>query len=540
MKYFLSLFLFLVLGLQVNAQVKFVGRFEIESDLYDPLFEMMRTESGVVSFRTIPEKGRSFRRVFQLFNLDENLNTEGLIEYPVREGFDMIGYDSDGGNLFVLFQKGFNLGAEKYIFKIDLLDNQGFEFDSNNLLDTQLVEFLVEEDKAIFMGNTDGRPVLQIFDLENKNIHTIQGIYGNDTQVLQIRKMTEIQAFEVVLSRKGQYRNRELQINTYDLFGNLLREIEVDQFGYNGQEILEGILLPEENYQQAMIGSFGLDRRDAYQGMYIMNINEFGEYDFDLYTLEDFPNFFNYLPEKVKEKKDKEIEKNIEKGKDTNIRNVYAIRDVRVTPDAYYIYFDHFNIINSRGNNRPGFFSPTSLYRYDRASRMGYSPFFNDLRIPSVFPNNSQFQLTTEYKYISAHFIKVGKEGNVIWDNASTYDDFLTAYPDAFGEIAVLGEDLYHLFVKNLLIKMSFFRKGEKIFDNIDFEIKLINEDERIRETNASSLKLTHWYGSYFLLSGTQRIRFLNESGKEENREVFFITKILVDGDLYEFPEESD
>lgn len=540
MKYILSFFLFVCISIQASAQVKFVSRFEIDSDLYDPLFEMMRIESGIVSFRTIPDKGRSFRRIFQIFKVDVNMNTDGLIEYPIREGYDMKGYDIDGENLFILFQKGYSLNADKYIFKIDLVNNQGFEFEANNLLDTELVEFLVEEDKAIFMGNTDGRPVLQIFDLENKNIYTIQGIYGNDTQILQIRKMTEIQAFEVVLSRRGQYKNRELQINTYDLNGNLLREIEVDQFGEDRQEILEGILLPQENYQQAMIGSFGLDRRDAYQGMYIMNINEFGEYDFDLYTLEDFPNFFNYLPEKLKEKRDREIEKNVEKGKDSNIRNIYAIRDVRVTPDAYHIYFDHFNIINSRGNNRPGYFSPTSIYRYDRASRMGYSPFFNNVNRPSAFPNTTQLQLTTEYKYISAHFIKVGKEGNVLWDNASTYDDFLTAYPEAFGEIAVVGNDLYHLFVKNLLIKMSFFRNGEKVFDNIDFEIKLTNEEERIRETNASSLKLTHWYGSYFLLSGTQRIKFLDESGKEDNREVFFMTKILVDGDLYEFPEDSD
>ena len=61
--------------------------------------------------------------------------------------------------------------------------------------------------------------------------------------------------------------------------GNLITEVKVDQFGDPGQEILDAFLLPEEeDYQQMMIGSFGLERRGAYQGMYLMEINEFGEH----------------------------------------------------------------------------------------------------------------------------------------------------------------------------------------------------------------------------------------------------------------------
>jgi hypothetical protein len=40
-------------------------------------------------------------------------------------------------------------------------------------------------------------------------------------------------------------------------------------------------------------------------------------------------------------------------------------------------------------------------------------------------------------------------------------------------------------------------------------------------------------YGPYFVLSGLQKIRFTNEQQKEEVREVFFIQKLLLNGDLY-------
>ncbi|MDG1278422.1 MAG: transcriptional regulator [Algoriphagus sp.] len=532
----IRLIVFLILcsvSVQVNAQVKFVNRFEIESDLYDPGFQMSPLPDGIVSFRTIPEKALSFKRVFQYFVSDFKLNTKGgLVEFPVKEGFDMLGFDTDGNQLFVLFQKGYSLSSEKYILNIDLDSQKGFEFNADNLLEMDLIEFLVVNRKVLFLGNTDGRPVIQIYDLDNKDLYTVQGIYNNDTQVLQIKKLPELQAMEVVLSRKTPYREREVSINTYDFFGNLIREIKVDNFGDEDQEILDALLVQKADYQSAMIGAFGKEKSDSYQGMYIMEINEFGEYEFKLYTLADFPNFYNYLGEKPKERKDIEVEKNLEKGKIPSIRNYYAIRDIQQTPDAYYIYFDQFSINNSRGSS--SLYSPTSGYRNNGWSRTGYDPNFREFitsnggsRPPTIY------QVIPEYQYVSAHFSKIAKTGQVIWDNAATYDGLITTYPEAFGEVAVVGDEYYHMYVRDLLIKLSYFKNGEKVFEHLDFEIELMDENERIVETNPSSLRLVHWYDRYYLLSGTQKIRFLKPSGGQDTREVYFLTKVLVNGDLY-------
>jgi hypothetical protein len=535
MRRILTLFFLLSTIAALQAQVKFLSRFEVPGQPFDPVFEMMRIPDGLVSFRTFQERSFTSGKVFQFFVSDLDLNSKGLIELNIRSGFDMIGYDTDGNNLFVLLSKGYNTNAEKYILQVNLETNRGFEFTAENLLNMELVEFLVQNRKAVFMGNADSRPALQIFDLDNKSIQTVQGIYGNNTQVLQIRKMPELESLEVVLSRRGMYKNRETSIITFDMLGNLIREVKVDQFGEPGQEILEGLLLADQDYQQVMIGSFGLDGRSAYQGAYIMEINEFGEYGFKLYTLEDFPNFFNYLPEKQKNKRDQEVIKELDKAKIPVIKNTYSIRDVRETADAYYLYFDQINIVSARGG-RPGGVSPTNAYRYDRINRMGYAPYYMD---PFISPNLQvqSFIMTNEYQYQAAHFIKISKEGQVIWDNAATYNDFTTDYPEPFGEIAIVGDDFYHLYVDNDVIKASFFRNGEKIFDQMSFELELIDEGDRLKNTDLSTLRLVHWYDRYFILTGQQSIRFLNSSNREETREVFFMTKILVDGDLYQ-PEE--
>ncbi|MEP2346554.1 MAG: transcriptional regulator, partial [Algoriphagus sp.] len=305
MKNSILIFFLLLLGHQISAQVRFVERFEIASEMNDPLFEMIESEVGLVSFRTLPEKGFNLRRVFQYFITDSTLTSEdGVIEFPVKEGYDVLGYDTDKDQLYILFSKGYLTNSAKYLLQINLSTKQGLEYSVENILDMELVEFLVQDQKAMFMGSSESRPVLQIHDLVTKSVHTLQGIYGNDTQILQIRKMAETKTLQVVFSRKGAYRDRDIFINTYDMAGNLVQEVKIDRFSEPGQEILDGVLISTGNYQQAMIGAFGLERRNAYQGMYIMDLNEYGEYDFKLYTLEDFPNFYNYLNEKTKAKRD--------------------------------------------------------------------------------------------------------------------------------------------------------------------------------------------------------------------------------------------
>ena len=539
MKKIIVFFLLIFLQTQLLAQVKFLNRYEVKGDEYDPIFEIMRTDKGLVAFRTMQTKSFSAERILQFFISDENLNSEGIVELPLRNNYEMIGYDTEGDKLYILLARGLTSNAPKYILEIDLQTKTGLEFPADNLLDLELVEFLVLDKKAVFLGTSDARPVLQILDLNDKSLHTVQGVYGNNTQVLQVRKMPELEALEVVVTRKGLYRNRETLILTYDLLGNLVREIKADQFGDEDQEILDGLLLADQNYQQVMIGSYGLDGRNSYQGMYIMEINEFGEYEFKIYTLEDFPNFYNYLKEKQQEKREKQILKELESNKTPSIRNTYLVRDVKETEEAYYLYFDQLNISTSRGGNRPRGYSPYTNYRYDRFNRMGYSPYYMD---PLISPNlsQSQFYSFTEYQYISAHFIKVGKEGQVIWDNAASYAGFSTSYPEPFGEMAIVGDNLYHVYIEEDQIIASFFRNGEKVFERMTFELELQNENDRLRNTDLETLRLVHWYDNYFLISGRQSIRYLGESNREEVRNVFFMDKIVLDGDLYTPEGEGD
>ena len=534
------LFLFLALvALPSVAQLQFKERLEVPTQTFDPAFELMRIPSGLVAFRTFQPRSLDADRVFEYYLTSEQLQSQGLVEVKMRKGFDLIGYDTDGDNLYVLFAKGETASAEKYVLHLDLSTQVGVEYDAANLLPMDLVEFLVLDQKAIFMGVSDTRPAVQIFSLEDKTVQTVQGIYGNESHVVQMLKLPEIQALEVVIRRRGPFKSQETLVLTFDLEGNLLRELKLDPLGDPDEEPLDGLLLTGENYGQTLIGAYGKEVRNYYKGMYLTQINEFGEQNTALYTLEDFPNFFNFLPEKQREKQQAAVVAQLEKGKVPSIRNAYAIRDVKEMEDRYLVYFDQFSVNSTRG---PGTIAPplaSQRYRYDRASRMGYIPFFMDPYNPIAGPMQA-YTLVTEYTYKSAHFIEVAKTGQVIWDNAARYEDVTTSYPEAFAEVSVQGDDVFHLFLINDQIKLNYFRKGEKLLENEPIQLELDPTLGEIQYTDLESLRLLHWYGPYFLVSGIQKIRSTDAKGKEGVREVFFIHKLLLDGDLYVPNEDAD
>ena len=534
------LFLFIaLLALPATAQLQFKERLEVPTETYDPIFELMRVPDGLVAFRTIQPRSLDAERVFEYFLTSEQLESQGLAEVKIRKGFDLIGYDTDGNNLYVLFAKGETASAEKYVLHLDLVTQVGVEYDATNLLPMDLVEFLVLDQKAIFMGISDSRPAVQIISLEDKTVQTVQGIYGNETHVVQILKLPELQALEVVIRRRGPFKSQETLVLTFDLQGTLLRELKLDALGDPNEEPLDGLLLAGEGYGQTLIGAYGKEVRNYYKGMYVAQINEFGEQNTSLYTLEDFPNFFNYLPEKQRDKQQASLVAQLEKGKVPSIRNAYAIRDVKEMEDRYLVYFDQFSVSSSRGSGRLAPPLASQRYRYDRASRMGYIPFYMDPYNSLAGPIQA-YTLVTEYTYKSAHFIEVAKTGQVIWDNASRYEDVTTSYPEAFAEISVQGEDVFHLFLINDQIKLNYFKKGEKLLENEVHPLELDPSQGEIQYTDLASLRLLHWYGPYFLVSGIQKIRSTDAEGKEGVREVFFIHKLLLDGDLYLPNEDAD
>jgi hypothetical protein len=524
------------------GQLSFVERHEVEAKFQENDFMVIQRQGGLIAFRSQPERGFNLRSKFQYFTTDYSLQGSEINEIKIRDNFDLVAYDLDENFFYALFQKGSAVTSDRYLLEVNLESNDANEFSLENIYAMDLREFFVLNRRAVFLGNADMRPILQIFDMDANYVYTAEGIYGKETLVLQLRKDNELGIIDALISKRDQYKSKQVSILSYDENGAKVREVTIDRLMDQNLEIVEGMLTPIYDYQQALIGTYGQRRREAYQGIYISEINEFGEYEIKYYTLEDFPNFFNYLNEKQRERKWRELEKQFNKGKNPSIKPVFSAREVIMTDQGYLIYCDYFNATNPRYVPRDGVyandayrFNPNRLY-FDG---MNYGPAYGSQLFNTYRPHYYSWQSEGEYKFLSSYMIYIGKEGQVIWDNAFDLSNKVTPIPGKFGEISFDGNKLHYLYIEGKEIMMSYMKNGEVIFENEPFEIQLIDDSERIRDTQEYSLNFSWWYDNYYLLSGKQRIRFIGKEGKEETKEVFFLTKIKVDGDLF-VPEEED
>ncbi|HSI77604.1 MAG TPA: hypothetical protein VK957_17025 [Lunatimonas sp.] len=520
-----TFFLFSCLVGVTIAQVQFTERMEVETNWYDDDFIVMPRNEGFVAFRVIADKYQGRKNTFQYVLGDFQLGNGDPFSFSLKENSELLGFDLDRDFLYVLFQKGPSFNNERFIYEINLDTKQVAEVSMTSLLNADLQDFLVFNRKAVFMGTYEYRPVIQVFDLATMDVITVPGVFEKDANILQLRKDPELNIFDVLMSRRDFWKKKIVTILTYDTNGNKLREVKIDNLADPSMEIVEGVLTSSQDYKQALIGPYGLRRKEAYQGIYFTKINEFGEYTNKYYTMADFPNFYNYLPEKTRERRIKSLERDIERGKNTPIRNVVVTREVSDLGGAFLVYNDLFVSSSTRYMPRDGMYA-NSFYRMNPMMGGGYGGLYNPMFID---PRYRSTQVTQQYKFLSAQFLIIDAEGDIIWDNALSLNNFSKSDPNKFGEISFDGTNLFFMYLDGLQVMLSQFRSGELVREHEPFELELVNENERIRDTKESSLQLMWWYDNYYLLTGKQKVRYQDNAGKEQTRDVNFFTKIKVE-----------
>lgn len=522
-KYLLLYIVILLTSISSFAQIQFVRRVEHPVKPSEDNYTIMPYSDGLVAFRSQPEKGNSYKKRLEYFVTDEQLNSGKLQDFALPDYYDLVGYDISDQSLYIILIKN-SVGKERMLYEVGLETGEVKSHKISSTLTSDLQEFFVINKRAVFMGIKENRPVVQIYDIALDNVFTLQGIYANDTKILQMRKDSELEVFDVVMSKRDFYKNKLVTILTFDVEGNKLREVNIDRLEDPKMEIVEGVLTHPTYYKQAMVGPFGLRRKEAFQGIYLSTINEFGEYINSYYTLADLPNFYNYLPERRRNRKLRSLEKNIEKEKRITIPNVLATREVISSGDYFLIYNDYFSPSSTRSSSRDGMYH--SGYYNNSPVQRRFSPFSY-----GMWPGAGPMPLHQNYRqfrYLSAQFLLLSAKGELIWDNSLALKNNLLPHEQKFGEVSFNGSDLYFMYLDNTDLRLSHISDGEVLMENESFPLELVNENETIRDTQESSLSLMWWYDQYYLLSGKQRVRFYTESGREENKEVFFITKIRV------------
>jgi len=511
----------------VWGQITYINRWESETKGKEELFTLMPNSEGVLGFRMTPDKGFNLRYQLEFFRTDSNLSKSPILEIPMKDYHDLIGYDTDGENFYAFFTK--SSSSEKYLIKINIETLNYTSIDLQTVLNMEYIEFLVSNDKAIFIGINDSRPIIQSFDLEDKTLYTFPEIHTKDMSILQVRKVPDYGLIEVITSSRKRFSKKQISFISYDEIGNKIRQITLDSVVNDDYELIEAIATPYQNLETSIVGTFGYQKKEYYLGNYIVKINEFGEQKIDYYELKDYPNFYKYLENKAYSRKQKELNKYYAKDLSPPIKPFLRTHQVIVNGPTQLIQNETYTVTQNRSSTRDG----------------RYYNNFNRYNQPFAFQNNNQldpgmlirgpvstFSVEREYKNIATHLAYIHEDGRVIWENSIKNPLKVSVDLTPKNQISFDGYKLYLLTLVDLQIAVSSIKNGEVIYQNQMLDYQLNNPNERLKEIKYGTLQLLHWYEHYFICSGIAQIRSLNKEGKEEIREVFFIDKILVTDEL--------
>ena len=515
MKTIFSVCFFLFAVLPAMAQLEQPRRYEIELGTFDDGYEVLSAEErGVLLYKATDEffKGN---QLWEFHMLDTALEVSWQKQYFLGTEYVYSGYDHHESDFFFLFQKIGKTSTNWMLLQLDIATGDTLQHSIENMVRIDLQEFEMTDGAAILGGYYNTDPVVIHYDMTTDKTKVLPGIFGNRTELVQV-KILEDDSFIVLVSERTFDKRNTLAVKTYNQFGeyitNYVFEPDLDKgliFGRVGD--VEGV-------GTLVSGTYGAKRSEYSRGLFIGNTADPRRNAIKYYNYADFDNFFNYLKAKRQKRIEERIKRKKVKGKKNRFNYRLIVHDILKDGDQYIMLGEAFYPRYSSSG-----FGSSSGYYGSYSSRGEY--------IPLNFAG---------YRYTHAVVIGFDREGNLLWDNSFEIEDVTSFALKQFVHADVSDGGIALLYLYDDEIRSKIIRGAEVLEGKSINEVRLSNPDDEVSNINSSSIGgLEKWYGDQFIAYGVQKIKNLRDMSVKMNRRVFYLNKISFKTDELSISDDS-
>lgn len=378
--------------------------------------------------------------------------------------------------------------------------------DIKNLIAFNPSEYVVTPYSLLIGGYFNYRPLLLHYSLQSKKSRVLPGFLDEPAEINQIYQTNDGNVDVIVSARKS--RRRSLWIRTFDKEGDLVKTVVLEP-GEN-KSLIFGRAAKINNDTLVIAGVYGRNAEYS-RGIFVADVNAFGEYVVHYYNFGDLKNFFHYMKPRREQRIKERIERRKVKGK--KIKFNYRVLVHQLVP-----YQDHFVMLGEaflpryvyrRSNSAiffPGYNSP---YAYAPSSRY-FTPYRNDMVLDG-------------FDYTHAVVLGIDKKGKLGWDNSFRLSDIRSFQLEQFVRIVPQKDHIMLLYMNNNEIRTKEVRGSEVTDGNVPHTFQVAAGGG---ESKALGLaRLEYWYKHTLLIYGTQVVK---KPADENSQLVFFINKVEV------------
>lgn len=500
-----TLFLLLTLFSDLFSQIAQPNRFEIPLGVTEVPYNVVRSDDDqLLLFRKIVNVTEQEGQLWEVLKLDTTFQVLWKQAYAIDNKFIFAKYQYHKERLHLLFTNSSGNKTDLELITVNTKSGIGSHHHIENFIPFNLTDFRVSEYGALIGGYYNYRPLVLFYHFESKKTKVLPGFYHDKSELVQL-KVNVDETVDVILSGKsfGDRKNKILEIKTFDYEGNLLSNTLLDNA--EGKSLLYGRSCDWKADTKLIAGTYGKRNSEYSRGVFLANINQFGEHKMNFYNYGDLKNFFSYMRAKRKKRVQSRIERRKVNHKRIRFNYRLLVHDVFQKDDQYIMLGEAFY---------PKYIHPTA------ASAAGiFQPIGGRSGTESVFDG---------YRYTHAVVLGFDSKGKLLWDNSFEITDVKTFEREQFVKASVEKDRIVLLYVYDNVIRSKIIKENEVLEGKTFDELKLKFENDVVAKTNTNEMTgLEKWYDNTFFAYGVQNIKNINASGLEIKRKVFFLNKIV-------------
>lgn len=492
----------IILAFESQAQVRQV-RFEMP--LHDGQVDPYRTtslqENGLLLYGHFLADGAN---AIEVIRLDTAFNEiwRGFIK--IDRGMFMVFSFYANSNIYMLLKDRYNPLAEFQLLAVQVSKGNYTMNSVKTMIPFIPTNFVVTKQAALIGGHFNYRPLVLHYDLATYQSKVLPGFFNEQGDLNQLNA-DENGNIDVLVSGKTINRRRSLWLRRYDANGDLLKTIVLQP--EDNMNLIYGRSVNTADGSQIVCGVYG--RYTEYsRGIFLANVNAYGEYDINYYNFADLQKFFSYM----KAKRERRVRDRIERRKVQGKKNRF---NYRVLVNELMPYGDQFVMLGEA-------FYPHYSYPQTGRNYGGYTYFPRYGYIPSTRGD----LIFDGYQYTHAVVIGFDNTGKLTWDNSFEINDVRTMQLQQYVKIRPDKDKISLMYLFDNKIRSKIIKEAEVLEGKSYDPLSMAFRDDVVKERGTQGTKLDYWYGDVFYATGIQNISNLRDAGVNLSRRVFFINKI--------------
>ena len=477
-------------------------RLEVEAKFESENYTIIPTgKSGLLMTTKTKSSSLSNKSTWQLTHYDTAFNLTWEQELRLSSFAELAGYDTDGKYVYLLFHRYFS--NVYHFYQIDASQKKFNHMALQSLDKITVKDMKVLNGYAFVVGTSKRTPVVMHFPMETPSpTAKISVLSSSTTKKSEFEFLDKDTTNQLINFTYTTWKGNacSLSILSYDPNGELLSHINLP--AQDGKNLLSGKQSITEEGNAIIIGTYANGSSRYSDGLYIAELDGKKTKFIKYHNFADLENFFNYLPEKRKEKIAKKKDKKEERQKTLDLQYRLLVHQLVAKNDQYVLVAEAYY--------------PTYRYESSRFSGGFYRPNTN-------LYGGSQ-RVFDGFQYTHAFLAGFSKSGDLLWDNSFALDQ--VKYYKLKEVVKTYWEQdkvkLLYAYKGKLLsktIKGGMVEEGEQ-----EETIKSKLTADRIKRNTGTDV--AHWYGNYFITWGFQRIKNTTSEDVKNKRNVFFFNKV--------------